>query len=113
MSLSSGGGDCLEHNSGAGAQLPPGLRREGRGTVEGANHAPKKGSKYSVPRQPGLSLRMFSLRLCIKLFWGLGKEGAGGSICLLGMPRLREGNSSVCKPLWSVDDQSLPPAIPS
>lgn len=64
VSLSSGGAaTALNTIQGQvhGSRL--GSRREGRGTVEGASRTSTKGCKYSVPRKPGLGLRMFSLRL--------------------------------------------------
>lgn len=44
MSLSSGGGgNCLEHNSGAGARLPPGLQEGGKGDSGGSQSRSHEG----------------------------------------------------------------------
>lgn len=63
VSLSSRAATALHTIQGQVHSSRLGSRREGRGTVKGAGSAPMKGSKYSVPRRPGLGLRMVSLRL--------------------------------------------------
>lgn len=60
------------HNSGAGAQNPPGLWKEG-GQTEETGHSPTEGSKQPVGRGCGLGLQ-FLLEAVLRIWERKGKR---------------------------------------
>lgn len=76
--------ETARHNSEAGAERRR-LASEGRGPAG----LPRRAAN-TVSRRPGSGLGISFRGLRIKLFGALGREGAGGNICPLGMLSLQE-----------------------
>lgn len=111
MELSAGSRHLLCHSD-SDWQLPR--------KIQGQVHCTRRGSQrdWTWPNRPDTLPQRAPNTLCpagltwawecclcglrSKLFGELGKEGTGGRICPLGMLRLREETSSVCRPQWRV-----------